>query len=142
MSTDSQLLDFDRRTSTTLGILTQAPITLGGKIVLVDFMVIEDPLNINMLLERDYAYAMQYVVSTFFCEMHFNHNGDIVTIDQLDFPNPSPNPTRDQVSPLLIPSVFIDTTPPWVHYVASYPLCLSATKKKPLCSCLSSWDLV
>ena len=64
MLTDSQLLDFDRRTSQSLGILTQTSITLGGKIVLVDFMVIEDPLDFNILLECDYIYAMQYVVST------------------------------------------------------------------------------
>ena len=41
MSTGSQLLDFDRRTSTTLGILAQTPVTLDGKTILVDFMVIE-----------------------------------------------------------------------------------------------------
>ena len=62
----SQLLDFYRRTSTTLGIIAQTPTTLGGKTILVDFMVIEDPLDFNMLLKRDYVYAMQDLVSTFF----------------------------------------------------------------------------
>ena len=69
MSTDSQLLAFDRRTSTSLGILIQTPVTLGGKTVLVDFMVIEDPLEFNMLLGCDYFYSMKIVVSTFFCVM-------------------------------------------------------------------------
>ena len=58
MLNDSQLLDFDRRTSTDLVILAQTPISLGGNIVLVDFMVIEDPLELIMLLESDYVYAM------------------------------------------------------------------------------------
>ena len=58
VSTTIQLLAFDRRTSIGLGILAQTPVTLGGKIVVVDFMVIEDPLEFNMLLGRDYVYAM------------------------------------------------------------------------------------
>ena len=71
--TASQLLAFDRRTCIALGIISQKPVTLGGKTVLVDFMVIEDPLEFNMLLGHDYVYAMQAVVSTFFRVMYFNH---------------------------------------------------------------------
>ena len=82
-----------------MGILAQTPITLGGKTVLVDFMVIEDPLNFHMLLGSDYVYSMQTIVSTLFRVMYFNYEGDNVTIDQLDFPDPSPNSTRDQVFP-------------------------------------------
>ena len=73
MLTTSQLLTFDRRTSIALGIISQTPINLGGKTVLVEFMVIEDPLEFNMLLGRDYVYAMQVVVSTFFHVMYYNH---------------------------------------------------------------------
>ena len=58
VSAASQLLAFDRRTSISLGILSQTPVTLGGKTALVDFMVIEDPLDFNMLLGCDYVYAM------------------------------------------------------------------------------------
>ena len=129
VSTASQLLAFDRRTYIALGILSQTPVTLGGKIILVDFMVIEDPLDFNMLLGCDYFYSMQDVVSTFFRVMYFNHGKEIVTINQLDFLDPSPDPTRDQVFPLLIPSVSVDTTPPQVNYVASSPLCSIATEK-------------
>ena len=74
--------------------------------------------------------------------MYFNHGEEIVTIDQLDFLDPSPNPTRDQVFPLLIPSVSIDTTPPQVSYVASYPFRSISIEEKPLFSCLPSRDLV
>ena len=48
-----------------------------------------------MLLECDYDYAMQAVVSTLFRVMYFNHGEEIVTINQLDFIDPSPDPTRD-----------------------------------------------
>ena len=82
-----------------------------------------------MLLGRDYVYAMRVVVSTLFHVMYFNHGKEIVTIDQLDFLDPSPDPTRDQVFPLLIPSVSIDTTPPWVSYVASFLVHSIATEK-------------
>ena len=123
-------------------ILAQTPATLGGKTVLLDFMVIEDPLDVNILLGRDYVSAMQAVVSTFFHVMYFNHGEEIVTIDQLDFLDPSPNPTRDQVFPLLIPSVSVDTTLPQVNYVASCHLCSIATERQPLFSCLPSQDFV
>ena len=85
---------------------------------------------------------MQAVVSTFFHVMYFNHGEEIVTIDQLDFLDPSPNPTRDQVFHLLIPSVSVDTTPPQVNYVASCSWCSIASEKQPLLSCLPSRDLV
>ena len=58
-------------------------------------MVIEDPLDFNMLFGHDYFYAMQAMVSIFFRVMYFNHGEEIVTIDQVDFLDPSPNPTRD-----------------------------------------------
>ena len=85
-----------------------------------------------------YVYAMQAVVSTFFRVMYFNHGEEIVTIDQLDFLDLSPEPTRYHVFPLLIPSVSIDTTPPQVSYVASCPLHSIATEKQPLFSWLPS----
>ena len=142
VSASSQLLAFDRRTCIALGIISQIAITLSGKTILVHFMVIEDPLDFNMLLGRDYVYAMQAVLSTFFRVMYFNHGEEIVTIDQLDFLDSSPDPTRDQDFPLLVPSVSIDTTPPQVSYVASCFLRSIATEKWPLFSCLPSWDLV
>ena len=83
-----------------MGILAQKIATLCGKTVLVDFMAIEEPLDFNILLRRDYVYAMQDVVSTFFHVMYFNHGKEIVAINQLDFLDPSPDPTRDQVFPL------------------------------------------
>jgi hypothetical protein len=99
------------------------PISLGGNIVLVDFIVVQGPLDFNMLLGRDYVYAMNAVVSTLFWVMHFPHNGSIVTIDQLAFDNHHPNLALFQTTPLHVPSFCVDSTPPWVNYVASCPQC-------------------
>jgi hypothetical protein len=51
-------------------------------------MVVQGPLDFNLLLGWDYVYAMKVVVSTLFRVMHFPHNGNIVTIDQLSFVSP------------------------------------------------------
>ena len=142
VSNASQLLAFDRRNFIALGILAQTPVTLGGKTISVDFMVIEDPLDFNMLLRCDYVYDMQAMVSTLFRVMYFNHGEEIVTIDSLDFLDLSPEPTRDQVYPLLIHNVLVDTTMPQVNYVASYPLCTIYIENNTLYSCLPFWDLV
>ena len=79
-STD-QILAFNKRPTAPLGILPLLPITLGGKIVCIDVMVVQGPLNFNLLLGRDYVYAMKAIVSTLFRVMHFPHDGNIVTID-------------------------------------------------------------
>ena len=44
---------------------------LGGKTVCIDVMVLQGPLDFNMLLGRDYVYAMKSIVSTLFRVMHF-----------------------------------------------------------------------
>jgi hypothetical protein len=82
------LLSFNRRTSHPLGVLPHFPITLGGKTVVIDVMVVQDPLDFNLLLGRDYVYAMKDIVSTLFHVISFPHDGRIVTIDQLLFVGP------------------------------------------------------
>ena len=84
LATD-QILDFNRRPTAPLGILPHFPITLGGKTICIDVMVVQGPLDFNMILGRDYVYAMKDVVSTLFRVMHFPHDGKIMTIDQLSF---------------------------------------------------------
>ena len=80
-----QILAFNRRPTTPLGTLPYLPITLGGKIVYVDVMVVQVPLYFNMLLGCDYVYTVKDVVSTLFRVMCFPHDGKIVTIDQISF---------------------------------------------------------
>ena len=68
-----------------LGILLKFPITLGGKIVYIDVMVVQGPLDFNILLGCDYVYVMGALVSSLFHVVCFPHEGRIVTIDQLSF---------------------------------------------------------
>jgi hypothetical protein len=44
------LLAFNRRTSQPLGTLPQFPVTLGGKTIFIDVMVVQDPLDFALLL--------------------------------------------------------------------------------------------
>ena len=120
VSSSHELLDFDRRPSEYLGVLPQLRISLGGKTILVDVIVVQCPLDFNMFLGRDYVYAMNVVVSTLFQVMHFHHNGSIVTIDQLASDNHHHNSTLVQATPLYVPSVHVDSTSPRVNYVTSY----------------------
>ena len=66
VSASHELLDFDRHPSEYFGILPQLPISLGGKTFLVDVIAVQGPLDFNMLLGRDYVYAMNVVVSMLF----------------------------------------------------------------------------
>jgi hypothetical protein len=79
---------FNRRTTHPLGILPQFPITFGGKTVFIDVMVVQDPLDFDLILGRDNVYAMKAIVSTLFHVMSFPHDGIMVTIDQLSFVGP------------------------------------------------------
>ena len=72
MPATDQILAFNRRRTALLGILPHFPITLGGKTVCIDVMVVQGPLDFNLLLGRDYVYAMKAIVSTLFRVMHFS----------------------------------------------------------------------
>ena len=85
MPSTDHILDFNQRPTAPLRTLPYFPITLGGKTVRIDVMVVQGPLDFNMILGRDYVYAMKVIVSTLFRVMHFPHDGKIVTIDQLSF---------------------------------------------------------
>jgi hypothetical protein len=125
-SVTQNLLAFNRRTSQPLGTLPQFPVTLGGKTVFIDVMVVRDPLDFTLLLGRDYVYAMKAIVSTLFHVIYFPHDGRIVTIDQLSFIGPdwitSLNGSYMQtVSPL-----------PHVNYVALSPMTSTSDDLDPV----------
>jgi len=121
LSASQDPFDFDRCPSKYLVILSHFPISLGGKIVLVNVEVVQGSLDLNMLLGRDYAYDMNILVSMLFWVMHFPHNRIIVTIDKLASDNHHPNLVLVQVAPYYVPSVHVDSTPPCINYVAYYP---------------------
>jgi len=91
LTVDSQLLAYDRILSEYMGVLPKFPLTLSGKTILIDMMVVYFHLNFNMLLGHDYVYAMNVVVSSLFRVMCFPHNGNIFTIDHLASSNHHPN---------------------------------------------------
>jgi hypothetical protein len=82
------LLDFNKRTNQNLRNLPQFPMTLGGKTIFIDVMVVQDPLDFDLLLGGYYFYDMKSIMSTFFRVISFPHDGRVVTIDQLSFVGP------------------------------------------------------
>ena len=104
------LLAFNRGTIQPLRILPRFPITLGGKIVYLNLMVIPIPFDYNLLLGCDYVYDMGAKISTLFRVMCFPHEGKIVTIDQLSFL--SRNMASSQSSSLNGPFIPMVSSPP------------------------------
>jgi hypothetical protein len=120
------LLAFNRRTSQPLGILPQFLVTLGGKTIFIDVMVVRDPLDFSLLLGRDYVYSMKAIVSTLFHVISFPHDGRIVTIDQLSFINP------DWVTFLSGSYMQTVSLPPHVNYVALSPMTSTSDDLDPV----------
>jgi hypothetical protein len=121
------LLAFNRRTSQPLGTLPQFPVTLGGKTVFIDVMVVQDPLDFSLLLGRDYVYAMKAIVSTLFRVISFPHDGRIVTIDQISFIGP------DWIASLNGSYMHMVLSPfPHVNYVALSPMTSTSDDLDPV----------
>ena len=74
-------------------------------------MVVQGPLDFNMLLGRDYVYAMKVVVSTLFRMMYFPHDGNIVTIDPFSFVKPDYHVTRSHQTFLNVSHVLVALSP-------------------------------
>jgi hypothetical protein len=110
------LLAFNRRTNQPLGTLPHFPITLGGKTVFIDVMVVQDPLDFSLLLRRDYVYAMKAIVSTLFRLISFPHDGRVVTVDQLSFIDPTWIASSNGFYMQIV------SPPPQVNYMALSPM--------------------
>jgi hypothetical protein len=133
------LLAFNRRTSHPLGVLPQFPVTLGGKNVFIDVMVVQDPLDFDLLLGRDYVYAMKAIVSTLFRVISFPHDGRIVAIDQLSCIGP--DLITNPMSSLNGSYMQMVSPPPQVNYVALSPMPSAVDEDEPLTISLASYDL-
>jgi hypothetical protein len=120
------LLAFNRRTSQPLGTLPQFPITLGGKTIFIDVMIVQDPLDFSLLLGRDYVYAMKAIVSTLFRVIYVPHDGRVVTFDQLSFIDPT---WIASLNSLCMQTVL---PPPQVNYVALSPMASTSDDLDPL----------
>jgi hypothetical protein len=139
LSVTQNPLAFNRRTIHPLGILPHFPVTLGGKTIFIDVMVVQDPLDFDLLLGQDYVYAMQAIVSTLFHVISFPHDGRIVTIDQLSFF--SPDLTIHSMNSLNGSYMQMVLSPPQVNYVALSPMPSPADEYEPLTVSSFSYDL-
>ena len=81
-------------------------------------MIAQGQLEFNLILVHDYIYSMKVVMSTLFQVMHFSHNGNIVTIDQISFINNCT--TFSEPISLSVPNVHVVYPPPQVYYVATH----------------------
>jgi hypothetical protein len=134
------LLAFDRRASESLGILPQLPINLGGQIFHIGVMIVQGPLDFDLLFGCDYVYAMKAIMSTLFRVMYFLYNGNIVTIDQLLFIKTDHHMISDHPISLNVPYIVVSPQPQ-VHYVATSPLHSTPNEYEPLTVCSTSFDL-
>ena len=79
---------------------------LGGKIVSIQVEVVDATLDYNILLWRNWFYAITIVTSTFFQTLQFPHLGKIITLDQLDFFS------RDVIAPTVNNITMLGQSPP------------------------------
>jgi hypothetical protein len=93
-------------------------------------MVVQEPLDFDLVLGRDYVYSMKSIVSTLFHVIYFPHDERIMTIDQISF-----------VGPDLITNSFTSlngsymkriSPPPQVNYVALSPMSSTSDEDDPL----------
>jgi hypothetical protein len=132
-------LSFNRRTNQPLGILPQFLVTLGGKTIFIDVMVVQDPLDFDLLLGQDYVYSMKAIMYTLFHVIYFPHDGRVVTIDKLSFIGP--NLTVNSMHSLNGSFMQTVSPPPHVNYVALNPIPSIVDEDKPLTVCSIYYDL-
>jgi len=76
-------------------------VQLGGKTVSVDVEIVNYPLDYNLLLGRSWFYALTVITSSVFRCVQFPHQGNIVTIDQLDYYTPDTHTLATKNIPFL-----------------------------------------
>ena len=74
-------------------------------------MVVQGPLDFNLLVGRDYVYSMKAVVSTLFRVMYFPHDGKILTVDKISFVKPDYCVTPSRQTSLNVPHVLVVPSP-------------------------------
>ena len=83
-------------------------------------MVVQGPLDFNLLLGHDHVYVMGTLASSLFHVVCFPHEGRIVTIDQLLFIGHQVPPM--QPSCPIYSCLKLDPSSPQVNYVALSPM--------------------
>ena len=72
-------------------VLPSLSIMLEGKPVNFEVEAFDAPLNYNLLLGRNWTYAIIFIISFVFHTLCFPHDGKIMTIDQFSFVYASPS---------------------------------------------------
>ena len=73
-------------------------VDLGGKTISIQVEVVDAPLDYNLLLGRNWFYAMTVLALTVFRILQFPHLGKILTIDQIEFCSPNViSPTMNNI---------------------------------------------
>jgi hypothetical protein len=97
----NMLTSFDGHSFCPHRILPTFLVQLGGKKVEVEVEVVDAPLDYNLLLGRNWTYAMVTIVLSVFHMLCFPHQGEIVTIYQLSFAYSSPNASVGSSIPVI-----------------------------------------
>ena len=82
VTSPTTLKAFDGRGFQTHGLISSLAVELRGKTISIQVEVVDSPLDYNLLLERNWFYAMTAVASKVFLTIQFLHLGRIITIDQ------------------------------------------------------------
>ena len=85
MKSPKTLKAFDGWGFHTHGLILELSVEFGEKTVYVQVEVVDVPLDYNLLLGKNWFYAMTIVASMIFQTLKFAHIGKIVTIDRIDF---------------------------------------------------------
>ena len=74
-------------------------------------MVVQGPLDFNLLLGCYYVHAMKAVVSTLFRVMYFTHDWNILNVDKIFFVKPNHCMTPSHQNSLNVPHVPVVPSP-------------------------------
>ena len=83
------------------GIVPNLPICVGDKNVNVEVEIVDENLDYNLLLGRNWIYEMDAIASSLFRILCFTHKGRIVTVDQMDCSPIDPNTSANSTVPLV-----------------------------------------
>ena len=81
VTSPTTLKAFDGRGFQPHGRISALVVELGGKTISIQVEVVDAPLDYNVLLGRNWFYAMNAVASTIFRTVQFPHLGRIFTIE-------------------------------------------------------------
>ena len=101
LPSNTLLISFDRRSFYPRGILPSFEIKLVGKEVSIEIELVDAPLDYNLLLGRNWTYAMCIIPSSVFRVLIFPHEGKLVIVYQLTYTRKGRMDTYESSVPLI-----------------------------------------